>query len=210
MHSSTLFSIPLLSTFALASPLARSTCKTSYNANYDNITTGPIALLDTAPSPYDGLALPGFFTVPPGLLDTITTHSPPNSIGFNLVGEVASDSVPTMSVQYTGSPFTSMTLSSVYMGCVLVNPLGAYEPQSCSVTAKGTKADGSTVSQSLTFTVPFPVPAADLPENQQEQTFGDEFAGLTSVTFNVDAAGVTPALTGVSFDNFVYDLYSSC
>ena len=115
-----------------------------------------------------------------------------------------------MSVQYTGSPFTSMTLSSVYMGCVLVNPVGVYEPQSCSVTATGTKTDGSTVSQSLTFTVPFPVPAADLPENQQKQTFGSEFAGLTSVTYNVDAAGVTPALTGVSFDNFVYDLYSSC
>ena len=215
MYSSILFSTTLLSfvvNLALATPTPAATglCKVSYDANYDNLTTGPVALLDKTPSPYDGLGLLGWFTVPPGLINTIQTHSSPNSIGFNLVGEVASLTAPTITTSYSGSTVQSFTLYSVYMGCVVINPLGVYEPQSCSVLATGTTADGSTVTQSLTFTVPFPVPLADLPEAQQLQTFESQFTDLTSLVFSVSAAGTATPLVGVSFDNMVYDLIYNC
>ena len=83
------------------------------------------------------------------------------------------------------------------MGCVVVTPLGVYEPHSCSVLATGTTADGSTVTQSLTFTVPFPVPLADLPELQQLNTFEAQLTDLTSVVFSVSAAGTATPLVHV-------------
>nr|ANM86509.1 hypothetical protein [Cladonia uncialis subsp. uncialis]AUW31422.1 hypothetical protein [Cladonia uncialis subsp. uncialis] len=170
----------------------------------------PVALLDKTPSPHDGLGLLGWFTVSPATTNTIQTNSSPNSIGFNLVGEVDSLTAPTITTSYSGSTVQSFTLYIVYMGCVVINPLGVYEPQSCSVLATGTNANGSTATQSLTFTVPFPVPLADLPEAQQLNTFESSFTDLTNVVFSVSAAGTATPLAGVSFDNMVYDLIYNC
>jgi hypothetical protein len=206
--------IHFLLSVVLASPLPqtsrRAICTQSFNANYDNIETSAIALLNETPSPYDMLGLLGFFTVPPATDNAIVSHSAPNSIGFNLVGTLDSGSIPTFTVDYTGSVITSFTLYSTYIGCVVVNPVGIYEPQSCSVVATGTTTTGAVVTQNLDFTVPFPVLPQDFPVQQQLVEFGSDFTNLTTVTYVVAAAGVAVPVTGVSFDNVVYDVSYPC
>ncbi|MDI1491472.1 MAG: hypothetical protein OHK93_002681 [Ramalina farinacea] len=196
--------LPLLA-HALPSPFPQTTssgiCKKSYTATYDDITPGPVAVLDVAPSPYLDLGTPGFFVVPPGLLSGVTAHSPPNVIGFNLVGGAVSGSPATLTTQYAGSKAKSLTLKTVYLSCTIINPAGIYIAQSCSVHASGKKVSGGTVEQDLTFTVPGGLlglnpPVLSPPVGQQEQTFGAEWTGLESVTFSTAASGTNPVLTG--------------
>ena len=210
--------LPLL-TSALPSPFPAtsdtSLCKKSYTANYDDISPGPVAVLDVAPSPYLDLGTPGFFVVPPGLLSGVTAHSPPNVIGFNLVGGAVSGSPATLTTQYAGSKVKSLSLKTVWLSCTIINPAGIYVAQSCSVHAAGTKVGGGTVEQDLTFTVPGGLlglnpPVLSPPVGQQEQTFSGDWTGLESVTFSTVAAGTNPVLTGVSFDDFVYELEFDC
>lgn len=219
MLSTLALTTALLPLLTLATPFpapdAASVCKKSYTANYDDIKPGPVAVLDVAPSPYLDLGTPGFFVVPPGLLSGVTAHSPPNVIGFNLVGGVVSGSPATLTTKYAGSKVQSLALKSVWLSCTIINPAGIYVAQSCSVHASGTKVAGGTVEKDLTFTVSGGLlglnpPVLAPPVNQQEQTFGDEWTGLESVTFSTAASGTNPALTGVSFDDMVYDLDFAC
>lgn len=71
------------------------------------------------------------------------------------------------------------------------------------------------MEQDLTFTVPGGLlglnpPVLSSPVSQQMQTFGSEWTGLESVTFSTAASGTTPVLTGVSFDDFAYELEFDC
>lgn len=77
------------------------------------------------------------------------------------------------------------------------------------MTATGTKTDGSKVTQDLTYTVPL-LPNLLGTTEAQKQDFGAQFTGLTDVVFSVAAGGVAVPVTGVSFDDVVYDLNYDC
>ena len=81
--NTTLVSLVINLTLATPTPAATGLCKVYYNANYDDLTTGLVALLDETPAPYDGLGLLGWFIVPLAIINTIETHSSPDFIGFN-------------------------------------------------------------------------------------------------------------------------------
>lgn len=191
---------------------AAKSCKTNYFTGFEKLAAGPIDVFNGVPSPFKGLSFPGFTVLDNGLISTIHAQSPKNFIGFSVVNQLLRGN-PSISVDYPGSKAKTFALTEVWLGCIIVDPVGLYIPTSCTIQAVGTKPAGGKVYAPLTFNttlVPTNPPIITKKINQQKQVLPESFHTLKNITFEVTSAGLLPLTTEFLLDSFSYTVTSAC
>lgn len=161
----------------------------------------PVVLrLETVLKPDDSLAYESFRSVSDGVATTIEMHSSPNSIGFNLLGDIV-DGTPAFTKDYAGSATQYIQLYSVYMGCVTISPNDVYLP------AWGAHQDQRRPGL-LDAKLPVPIaprcrrPPLRSGDASAEANLPSSFCSLSKVEFEAVSTGAAAELTTTSFDTY--------
>ncbi|CAG8956040.1 hypothetical protein HYFRA_00008896 [Hymenoscyphus fraxineus] len=191
-----IFSFALLAAAVSASPSPKDgpsgSCKSTQNANFDDLTGVPAVQYNQIPVPYKGLKYQGFnflVVVKTGVAPGVVPRSGNNYGVSNAVTRTTGGS-PRWTADYPNSAVRRFTPLSFYYGCSIDLQNGvAAAPTACDITIIGYKeGDKRVASQTFAFR-----PASALSVAQMTKgNFGGSFQEVQYVTVSYTIAPGSP------------------
>jgi hypothetical protein len=171
------------------------------NNQFDDLSPGPVALLNFIPVPYKYLNFSGYIyqsAGTAGIAPGVIPHSQPNYVGNGILGRTRAGN-PTFTI--TGTRATSFDLKSFWYGCYTSQPLEqAQISTSCTLSVVGIKTNGQFLPPKiLNFQK-----QGSLTAEMEEATFDSTYTKLATVRIEPISAFPTTISTTLAVISFFF------